>query len=159
MIDFVIVFFAPISMAILYNSKKRRFIYIGICGLIGYLVYFYTYKFTNTQILSTCAGSLFIGLFSETFARILKCPSIIFSIPACINLVPGIAAYNTAKYLIEDELLLAAKSAITTIGSSGAIALGVMLSTATFKIIYDLKNDPFKGRIQDVELEDTSERH
>jgi len=58
----------------------------------------------SSPIAATFAASILIGIMGEIFAKKLKNPSTIFTIPGIIPLVLGITAYKTIKALIEGNL-------------------------------------------------------
>ena len=86
------------------------------------------------------------GIYSEFMARKLKTPAIQFSIPGIFPLVPGITAYKTINYIVEQNYSVAYSEGIHVIVAAGAIGFGIMLSTTTFRFISKLtkkskKND------------------
>ncbi|NJD03305.1 MAG: threonine/serine exporter, partial [Ruminiclostridium sp.] len=77
-----------------------------------------------------------VGVFSEIMARILKLPSTVFSIPGIFPLVPGIAAYETIQFLLSDMPREAGGKMVETLTAAGAIAFGIFLVTAFFRMIF-----------------------
>jgi len=130
----LLAFLGSIAPSILFNINRKKLIWVGLAGAIGWAAFDWSNKLSGQVILSTFIGSLVVGIFSETMARILKSPSTIFSISAIFPLVPGIGAYNTAKFIVDNKLSLAASSGIEVISSAGAIALGIMFISAVFRI-------------------------
>jgi uncharacterized membrane protein YjjB (DUF3815 family) len=74
-------------------------------------------------------------------ARKLKTPAFEFSIPGIFPLVPGITAYKTLSYILENNLTEAINKGIQTIGVGGSIGFGIMLSSAVFLFISKMREN------------------
>lgn len=140
MTDYLIAFFAPISFGVVFNVRLKSFFYCGLVGLIAWSLYQYTFNHTNSPFIATFFGSTAVGISSELLARLFKVPALSFSVPGVIPLVPGVSAYKTANFVIEDNLSMAAKQAIITLGVAGSIAVGIVFSTLIFRTITDIKS-------------------
>lgn len=85
-------------------------------------------------------AAMFTALFAETFARILKVPSVVLLLPISIPLLPGSNLYYTVFNVIHANrsgfLFHFAQTAITGF----AIATGVMLVSAVFRLLTPAKN-------------------
>lgn len=139
MVELILAFFGSLCPAILFNVEKKKFLWIGFSGTSGWLVYSWLLKLTDQVILSTFAGAVAVGIFSEIAARILKSPATVFSVSGIFPLVPGIGAYETVRLIAENNLSEAASKAINTVASAGSIALGIMVVSAAFKVRKQLK--------------------
>ncbi|MCX7842524.1 MAG: threonine/serine exporter family protein [Clostridia bacterium] len=133
MVEMVLAFFGSLLPAILYNVSKKHFVWVGLSGVSGWMVYFWLSTGTGRIILATFAGAVSVGIYSEIMARCLKVPATIFSVSGIIPLVPGIGAYNAVQAIVESNLGEAARLTVETIGSAGSIALGIMFSSAIFR--------------------------
>ena len=135
----MLAFFGSLCPAILFNVDRKKFLWIGLSGSFGWLLYSWAYKISGQVVLSTFVGAVAVGIYSEIAARTLKSPATIFSISGIFPLVPGIGAYNTVQFMVENRLTEAAVSAVETLSSAGSIALGIMLISAVFKGTKKLK--------------------
>lgn len=131
----VLAFFGSIFPVILFNIDRKKIIWTGFCGAIGWATYLVIYKYTYSPIMASFAGSFIVGIYSEFMARKLKTPAVQFSIPGIFPLVPGITAYNTINHLVEQNYSLAYSTNIQTIAIGGSIAFGIMLSSTTFRFM------------------------
>lgn len=131
--ELVLAFFGSLLPALLNNVNKKRFLWVGISGAAGWFVYSWLLDTTGQVIVSTFAGAVAVGIYSEIMARAMKLPATVFSISGIFPIVPGIGAYNTAQFIVENKLPEAAAKGIETIASAGSIALGVMLVSAMFR--------------------------
>lgn len=139
MINYIVAFFSPIIFGVFFNLGPKRFFLSGISGIFAFVGYLIGQIITTSPIFATFLGALFVGLSSEVFARNFKYPSLVTSLPGSIPLVPGLAAYRTADNYINDNYYEAAKNLSITLGSAGAIAIGLMLGTAIVRNIYQNK--------------------
>lgn len=131
----VLAFFGSVFPVILFNIDRKKIIWAGLCGAIGWASYLLVYEYTSSQVISSFAGTFVVGLYSEFMARRLKTPATEFSIPGIFPLVPGITAYNTVRYIVEKNPGLAQSKGMLTLSIGGAIGFGLMLSSTTFRLI------------------------
>lgn len=136
---FLLAFMGSLCPAVLFNADRKKFIWIGVSGSLGWLVYSHLFSITGQVILSTFAGALMVGIYSEVMARFLKSPATVFSVSGIFPLVPGIGAYQTVQLIVENHLSDAASKAIETVASAGSIALGIMLVSAFFRVTIKIK--------------------
>lgn len=132
--EIILAFAGSLCAGVLFNVKRKNLLWAGLSGALGWIVYVLLRNGTGV-IVATFVGAVFVGLFSETMARLIKSPSTVFSIPGIFPLVPGIGAYTTVRYILEDRLNDAAGMAIETALSGAAIAFGIMIVFAVFRII------------------------
>ncbi len=138
--ELILAFFGSLCPAILFNVKKERFFWVGLSGAIGWAAFTGLGVITGQVVLPTFVGALFVGLYSETMARIIKTPALVFSVSGIFPLVPGLGAYQTVRFMVDGKLPDAASKGIETVASAGAIALGIMFMSALFKVVKRLKN-------------------
>jgi uncharacterized membrane protein YjjB (DUF3815 family) len=143
--NLVLAFIGSLCPAVLFNAERKKFFWLGLSGAIGWLVFKWMENLTGRVILSTFAGALAVGIYSEVMARLLKSPSTVFSILGIFPLVPGLGAYNTAKFIVEGDLASASASGIETIGSAGAIAIGIMVISAVIRSNRNLKTKRYSN--------------
>jgi len=135
----ILSFIISIAPAIVYNTSKRNLIWAGFSGVVGWIIYIFLFGKTGDTILAVFTGALGIGLYSETMARILKTPAIVYTLPGIFPIVPGVAAYNTIEYIVKRDFINAASTGLETIGSACAIAFGIMLASAFFRLYSKIK--------------------
>ena len=134
MVEFLLAFAGSFCAGLLFNVKGRSLFWVGLSGMAGWVVYISASKVSGQAVFSIFAGAIAVGLFSESMARILKIPATVFSIPGIFPLVPGIAAYETIQYLLSDKVQEAGGKMAETLAGAGAIAFGILLVTALFKV-------------------------
>lgn len=135
LIEIVFAFLGSFFPAVFFNIERKNLLWAGLSGSIGWVLFAAGKDITSSTAMATFLGAAGIGIYSEIMARVKKTPASIFSITGIYPLVPGITAYNTIKYIVEDNLQLALEKGIETAAVAGAIAFGVMTITATFQFI------------------------
>jgi uncharacterized membrane protein YjjB (DUF3815 family) len=137
--EFLLAFGGSFCAGLLFNIKGSKLLWAGLSGMAGWIAYAFVVTHTGQLFFSVFTGAIAVGVFSEVMARILKNPATVFSIPGIFPLVPGIAAYETIQYLLSDRLQEAGSKMVETLAAAGAIAFGILLVTALFKLAFSKK--------------------
>lgn len=93
--DFAIAFIVAFCWGILFGSSKRILYVAGLLGGMGHCVRFILVGLNFGLITATLAGSVLIGLIGILAAHRVKTPPVVFTMPACITMIPGMFAYRT----------------------------------------------------------------
>lgn len=84
------------GFAILFTTPKNVLWVAGLLGGIGHGTKFLLMHIFNSDvILSSLAGCVLIGLAGIYLAHKVHTPPDVFTIPACITMIPGMYAYRT----------------------------------------------------------------
>lgn len=146
LLQFITAFIVASSYAIIYEVPKDIIAFAGITGAIGWVTSsFLENVWEMHTFVAILIASFIIGLTSQIFARRLKAPVIIFSIPGIIPIVPGGSAYNAMRSFVEGNSDQGFRLLIATFMSAGAIALGLALNSA-FTQLVTKKNIFRRGR-------------
>jgi len=132
-------FIGSLCAGMLFNISKKNLFWSGLAGTLGWLMFAGVYEVIPNKVLATFFGAAGVGVFSELMARIRKSPATVFSVPGIFAIVPGIAAYQTVQYVVDNQMEKAAISAVETMASAGAIAFGILLVTSVFRFAARLK--------------------
>jgi uncharacterized membrane protein YjjB (DUF3815 family) len=133
--ELLLAFAGSFCAGLLFNVRGKRLVWTGLSGTSGWMVYILVLSMNGRVILSIFAGAVAVGIFSETAARVVKAPSTIFSIPGIFPIVPGIAAYESIQFLVENKLPEAGGKIVETLSGAGAIAFGILMVTALFRLL------------------------
>jgi len=136
--EVLLAFIGSLCVGVLFNVKKKKLLWVGLSGTLGWIAYSFFYRMTGEVIVPTFMGALVVGLYSEFAARAFKSPATIFSISGIFPLVPGIAAYNTIQYIVENKLQEALAKGVETMTAAIAIAFGIMLISTVFRFVIKL---------------------
>ena len=134
-IQIILAFFGSMAPAILFNIDRKKLIWAGLCGALGWSTYLLIYNTTQSSVMSVFSGTFVVGIYGEFMARKLKTPAIEFTIPGIFPLVPGITAYYTINYIVEQNYSAAMSKGLMTLAAGGAIGFGIMLSTSSYRFI------------------------
>ncbi len=132
-------FIGSLCAGMLFNVSRKNLFWSGLAGTLGWLIFAGVYEVIPNKVLATFFGAAGVGVFSELMARVLKSPATVFSVPGVFTIVPGIAAYQTVQYVVDNKLGEAAVRAVETMASAGAIAFGILLVTSVFRFAARLK--------------------
>ncbi|WP_010248799.1 threonine/serine exporter family protein [Acetivibrio cellulolyticus] len=138
--EIILAFIASLCPAIMYNVTRKNLLWVGLSGMLGWITYAWILESTGNVVISSFLGAVVVGLYSESVARLIKAPAMVFSIPGIFPLVPGIAIYNSTQYISENKLFEAANTGIQAIASAAAIAFGILLISAVFRLLKKRKN-------------------
>ncbi len=137
LIRLVASFVCSVAFAVIFKIAPRHLLAGGICGLLTYFIY-YTFEFFGANAF-ICAfmSTLFTALFAESASRLRHAPTIVFLIPGVIPTVPGGALYNAMRYLLIDDLTLAYKYLVDTVGVGLGIAGGIVVVSIAWGAVSD----------------------
>lgn len=93
--DFGIAFVVGFCWAILFGTSKRLLWVAGLLGGMGHCLRFILIQLDFGLISATLAGSMLIGLIGVFAAHKVHSPPVVFTMPACITMIPGMFAYRT----------------------------------------------------------------
>ncbi|MFT3993086.1 MAG: threonine/serine exporter family protein [Dysgonomonas sp.] len=93
--DFLIAFIVAVCWGILFGSPRRVLWVAGLLGGMGHCVRFILVELNFGLITATLAGSVLIGLVGIVIAHRVNNPPVVFTMPACITMIPGMFAYKT----------------------------------------------------------------
>ncbi|WP_080974763.1 threonine/serine exporter family protein [Clostridium sporogenes] len=131
----ILAFFGSVFPVVLFNIDRKKIIWTGFAGSIGWTAYLIVYNYIYSPVMASFVGAFMVGLYSEFMARKLKTPAMQFSIPGIFPLVPGITAYYAINSIVEQNYSLAYSKGFQTVAVGGAIAFGIMLSSTTVRFI------------------------
>lgn len=93
--DFCIAFIVAVCWCVLFGSPKKVFCVAGLLGGLGHCLRFILIQLGVGIITSTLAGSVLVGLMGIFVAHKVHNPPVVFTMPACITMIPGLFAYRT----------------------------------------------------------------
>ncbi|WP_101690070.1 threonine/serine exporter family protein [Dysgonomonas massiliensis] len=95
LIDFSIAFIVAVGWGILFGSPRRLLLVAGLLGGLGHSIRFVFVQLDMGLITATLVGSVIVGLTGIWVSKIVKSPPVVFTMPACITMIPGLYAYRT----------------------------------------------------------------
>lgn len=93
--DFAIACVVGICWGILFGTPKKVLIVAGLLGGMGHCLRFILLQMDFGLIMATLTGSVVIGFIGIVAAHRVDNPPVVFTMPACITMIPGMYAYKT----------------------------------------------------------------
>lgn len=143
--DFFFAFFVAIGFASLFNTPNRVLLIAGLLGGIGHALRFFLYEEAGVGLItSTLCGTVLIGLLGIVLAHRVHTPPIVFTMPACITMIPGMYAYKTMLGFIRltdesglsrnpQELDATFHNYVLTASLLFTLAIGISISVLLFR--------------------------
>lgn len=88
-------FFVAIGFAMLFETPQKGLLMAGLLGGFGHAIRFALLQLGFDMVFSTLCGTVSIGLAGIYFAHRVHIPPVVFTLPACITMIPGLYAYKT----------------------------------------------------------------
>ena len=142
--DFGIAFIVGFCWAILFGSSRKVLLVAGLLGGLGHALRFVLIQLNFGLIASTLAASVCIGFIGIFAARCVDHPPVVFTMPACITMIPGMYAYRTMiagikstdyNNLINDTTILPEMihNFMLTVSLLFTLAIGISISVLLFR--------------------------
>lgn len=142
--DFGIAFVVGFCWAILFGTSKKVLYVAGLLGGMGHALRFILIQLNFGLISSTLAASILIGFIGIFAARFVDHPPVVFTMPACITMIPGMYAYRTMiagikstdyNYIINDSTVLPemVHNFMLTVSLLFTLAIGISISVLLFR--------------------------
>ena len=142
--DIACSFVVAVGFAILFNTPRRVLWVAGVLGGLGHCIRFALVENHVGLIFATLAGAMFVGLAGIVVAHRVHTPPVVFTMPACITMIPGLYAYRTMLGCIkiselnlakQDPLLLptTAHYFVLTASLLFTLAIGICSGTLLFR--------------------------
>ncbi len=157
--DFGVAFVVGFCWAILFGSPRRILWVAGLLGGMGHSVRFVLVQLDFGLITATLAGSVLIGLVGIFIAHRVDNPPVVFTMPACITMIPGMYAYKTMlagikitdMNLVENNphiLIEISHNLMLTMSLLFTLAIGISIGALLFR----------KSSVKDISLKEMIEK-
>lgn len=137
-------FFGTLGFAIIFKLKGKYLVYISVCGFFNYAIYIIALFFNWSEFWAAAVATVFVAVTAEILARILKTPTVIFTLPGVVPIVPGSALYYSVRYLLLRDFENFAASFKSTCYIALGIVCGTVVVSVIMKFIFGLKNNSRK---------------
>ncbi|MFT3902876.1 MAG: threonine/serine exporter family protein [Niabella sp.] len=143
--DFFLAAIVAVGFAMLFKTPKRVLWTAALLGGLGHVIRFILHNHIGMGIVSaTLVGTVLIGATGIYFAHKVHTPPIVFTVPACITMIPGLFAYRTMLGLIKitdkdavsktpDVLIDVAHNFVLTSSLLFCLALGICIGALLFR--------------------------
>lgn len=128
-------FVGALGFSLLFNIRGRRLAAAAFGGLLSWLLYVLLSKAIESEALNYFLVAATVSLYAEIMARLLKTPTTTFITASLVPLIPGGSLYYTMAYAFQNSQNLFFDKAIYTLKLGGALALGIIVTTAVVNLI------------------------
>ncbi|MDP3850963.1 MAG: threonine/serine exporter family protein [Luteolibacter sp.] len=134
--DVSFAFVVAVGFAILFNTPRRVLYVAGVLGGLGHGVRFIMLQYGIGLIPATLSGAVCIGLLGIIFSHRVHTPPVVFTMPACITMIPGLYAYRAMLGCIRitDLGLLRQDATVVTITAHYFVLTASLLFTLAIGI-------------------------
>ncbi len=136
-IQFFLSMIATMSFAVIFSAPKKEWLFCGLSGAIGWIVYYVLFHNDVNMVVSTMIATFALTIFSRTFAVVRKHPATVYLLSGIFPLVPGAGIYYTAYYLITNQSTLCYTKGMETFGIAAAIVFGIIFAFAIPQALFN----------------------
>ncbi len=134
-----------VGWGVLFNTPRQVLYVAFLLGGLGHSIRFLLLEACGAPlVLATLAGTVFIGFLGIAFARKVDTPPVIFTMPACITMIPGMYAYHTmlgfikmagSDITVQDPTLVSqtAHYFVITISLLFTLSIGISIGSLLFR--------------------------
>lgn len=134
-----------IGWGILFNTPRRVLYVAALLGGLGHSIRFLLLEAAGAPlVLATLAGAVFIGVLGIAFAGKVDTPPVVFTMPACITMIPGMYAYHAmlgfikmagSDITVQDPSLVSqtAQYFVITISLLFTLSIGITIGSLLFR--------------------------
>ena len=130
LIQTLLAFIACAAFAVIFNAPKKELVFCGLCGSIGWAVYYIITQSPNTEVTASFISAILVTIISRYLSHFRRQPSTIYLIPGVIPLVPGYGIYRTMYGILNQDPAYCFEMGVFTAKILGAIVIGIILILA-----------------------------
>lgn len=131
--------FGTLGFCIAFNTRKKYIIVPAFGGLLCWAVYLVLQSMSVGVFVATLGAAAVVGIYGEVFAYIIKVPTTILFIPACVPMIPGGNLYYLALALISSDWDKCIENLVLLSLYAVGIALGLAIVGEVEKMLRNLK--------------------
>ena len=128
-----------IGFSIIFNIHGWGGLLCAIGGVLVWAVYSLTLKLGGSDLTGYFFGTLVAAAYSETMARIRKCPAISYLVVAIFPLIPGAGVYYTMRYAVQGQMGLFGNQLMHTAAIAGIMAVAILLVSTSVRLWFNWK--------------------
>ncbi len=128
-------FLGAFGFAILFNIRGKKLIFSALGGFLSWMLFVLFKYLTPNEPVRYFLVAVLISVYAEILARLLKTPTTTFVISSLIPLIPGGSLYYTMSNAFRGDVAGFLDKGLYTLQLAVALALGIVLNTASVKMI------------------------
>ena len=135
-LQFVASFIATACFGTIFNVPPKTYFHCGLVGALGWIIYYALTKQGLDVVEASFFGAFVIAIVAHTYARRFKMPMLIFSVAGIIPLVPGGMAYNSMRFVVEDDYIQGIQYGMKAFLITGAIVIGLVFAEVLVQLVF-----------------------
>ncbi len=92
-----------LAFCMTFNMRKKNITFPAIGGVICWSGYLFFQNIGYGVFLSTLMAAILVGIYGQMIARLIKVPTTVLFIPACVPMIPGGNLYYMARAMISSD--------------------------------------------------------
>ena len=128
-----------LGFALLFRVRGKLLIFAFLGGLLSWGTYCIAGNFVGHEALQYLIATIVLTLYSEVFARVLRCPSTIMLVTGWIPLIPGGALYYSISALVQDNMSLFVDRILHTFLLMIAMSAGMLIGMTVVHLVTPLR--------------------
>lgn len=128
-------FLACMGFCVLYDIHGFGMVLCSLGGSVGWLTYLLAQAFGGSIAVSAFVAGVVIAVYSETMARIRKCPVSGYLLIAFFPLVPGAGLYYTMECFLNGDAAGFQVTGRNALTMAGALAVGVLVVSSLVRVL------------------------
>ncbi len=135
-VQLVTAFLGSLGFSLLFGMRRRHLLLASLGGMLAWGVYLLAdhARWIEGDFIPYLLASAFAVLYAELMARLRKCPTTLFVIPAILPLVPGGSLYYAMSYAVRGQMGAAGQYGLRALKLGLAIAAGISIMVALREI-------------------------
>lgn len=133
-IQLITALIGSLGFGILFNVRGKKLLAAGVGGFLAWGLCLGLTFLVKSEPVNYFIVAVVISLYAEIVARRMKTPAASISITALIPLIPGSSLYYTMAAAFQGGSGQFLTKAIATLELSFALALGIILAPALFRL-------------------------
>ena len=124
-----------LGFALLFNVRGRCLVATAFGGFLSWFLFVLLGKAIASDVINYFLVAVIVSFYAEIMARVLKTPTTTFITASLVPLIPGGSLYYKIAYAFQSNQNLFFEKALYTLQLGGALALGIIVTTATVNLI------------------------
>ena len=120
-----VAFISTIAFAIIFHTPKKQYVFGGLAGAFGWLIYIVYEHFTGDAVFASFFAALGLTYLGRIFSFLRRAPLPVFVTSGIFPIVPGAGIYYTGFHIFMNDNAAALSMGLQTIKIAIAIALGI----------------------------------
>ncbi len=123
-----------IGFAVIFNVHGPGILLCTVGGVAAWATYCAVTALGTNDLTGYLIAAMASSLYAEIMARVRKSPAISYLVISIFPLLPGASIYYTMTCIVSGDMAQFSSLGLKTIAIAGAIAVGILLVSTTFRI-------------------------